>query len=158
MAVSKKMETVPSLLEFNKILERISYADTIGHLFIVDIKFHNKNSKPCFLTKHTLPFLKKNKKVNAHERSAVHLMSTLSRNNKRNITNSFKCTEKTHSTLGDKKFIPLYAKHLHFLIECVGWLVTRIDEHFTFEQSKLKKIKKLGERERLLLRATSKNV
>ena len=28
MAVSKKMETVPSLLEFNKILDRISYADT----------------------------------------------------------------------------------------------------------------------------------
>ena len=92
------------------------------------------------------PIFEKNKKVNAHERSAVHLISILSRNDKRNIKNSFKCTEKTHSTLDDKKFIPLHAKHLHFLIECAGWLVTRIDEHFTFEQSKLKKDQKAREK------------
>ena len=41
----KKMETIKSLLEFNKILDCLLYEDTIGHLFIVDIKFHNRNPK-----------------------------------------------------------------------------------------------------------------
>ena len=45
------------MLEFNRILDRLSNEDSIGHLFIVDIKFHNKNPKidaisrvipPCF--------------------------------------------------------------------------------------------------------------
>ena len=39
----KKQEHVPSLFELNKILDRISHEDSIGHLFIFDIKFHNKN-------------------------------------------------------------------------------------------------------------------
>lgn len=52
----KKMKT-PIMLEFNRILDRLSNEDSIGHLFIVDIKFHNKNPKidaisrvipPCF--------------------------------------------------------------------------------------------------------------
>ena len=42
----KKMETVLNLLEFNKILDKISHEDTIGHLFVVDIKLYNKNPKP----------------------------------------------------------------------------------------------------------------
>ena len=41
----KKQEQPSSLLVFNKILDRISHEDKIGHLFIVDIKFHNKNPK-----------------------------------------------------------------------------------------------------------------
>lgn len=40
----KKM-TTPVMLEFNRILDRLSNEDSIGHLFIVDIKFHNKNPK-----------------------------------------------------------------------------------------------------------------
>ena len=39
----KKQKHSPSLLEFNKILDRISHEDNIGHLFIADIKFDNKN-------------------------------------------------------------------------------------------------------------------
>ena len=41
----KKQEHPSSLLEFKKILDKISHDDKIGHLFIVDIKFHNKNPK-----------------------------------------------------------------------------------------------------------------
>ena len=32
-----------TLLEFNKILDKISHDDKIGHHFVVDIKFYNKN-------------------------------------------------------------------------------------------------------------------
>ena len=45
----KKQEHRPSLLEFNKILDRISQNDNIGHLFIVDNKFMIKPPKHCFL-------------------------------------------------------------------------------------------------------------
>ena len=41
----KKQEHPSSLLEFKKILDKISHDDKIGYLFIVDIKFHNKNPK-----------------------------------------------------------------------------------------------------------------
>ena len=41
----KKAPKVTSLLEFNMILDRISHEDNVGHLFIVDIRFHNKNEK-----------------------------------------------------------------------------------------------------------------
>ena len=41
----KKSSKVPSLLEFNMIFDSISDKDKGGHLFIVNIKFHNKNEK-----------------------------------------------------------------------------------------------------------------
>ena len=50
-------------------------------------------------------------------------MSVLNRNEDKHIINNFKSNSKTHSTVGDKKFIPLYAKTY---------------QHFTFEQSKFK--------------------
>ena len=50
----KKHKNFPSLLEFNAILDRISHEDNIGHLFTVDIKFHNINEK-TLLFKWDLP-------------------------------------------------------------------------------------------------------
>ena len=54
----KKMKT-PSLLELNRILRSISHEDKIGHLFVADIKFHDKILKQCYLTKYTHPLSKK---------------------------------------------------------------------------------------------------
>ena len=51
----------------------------------------------------------------------------------------FLYTSKVHSTLEHKKFIPLYAEHLHFLVKRAGRLLTHIYHHYTFEQSKFKK-------------------
>ena len=89
--------------------------------------------------KYTLLFSKKKKKkkVRAHERSTVQLMSVLNRTKHNDIIHSFKCNAKTHSNLDEKK-LSLYAEHLHFLIKRAGWFVTSIYRHFTFEQSKLK--------------------
>ena len=58
------------------------------------------------------------------ESSTLQLMCILPRNEEK---------DKIHSTLGEKKFISLYAEHLHFLIKRAGWLVTSIYEHYTFE-------------------------
>ena len=41
----KKALRIPTFSEFNAILNGLSHTDKIGHLFIVDIKFHNKNEK-----------------------------------------------------------------------------------------------------------------
>ena len=38
-----------------------------------------------------------------------------------------------------KYFVPLYSKHIHFLLKRCNWLVTRIYSYYTFEQSKFKK-------------------
>ena len=40
-----KQEHPPSLTEVNRILDKISHDNNIGHLFIVDIKFHDINRK-----------------------------------------------------------------------------------------------------------------
>ena len=41
----KKQDQLLSLMEFTKIINEISYEGTVGHLFIVDIKFNDINSK-----------------------------------------------------------------------------------------------------------------
>ena len=68
-----------------------------------------------------------------YKRSTVQLKSVLCRNEEKYMINSFKYLSKTHSTLENKKYIPLYAENLHVLIKSAGWLVTHIYEHFTFE-------------------------
>ena len=57
----KKQKHPPSLLEFNKILDRISHKDKIGHLFIVDIKLHNKTTKTLLFDEIYPPVFEKQK-------------------------------------------------------------------------------------------------
>ena len=66
--------------------------------------------KQCFLMKFIPLFLKKEKIVQAYKQSVLQLMSVLSRNEDKDIINNFKCNAKTHSTMDEKKFIPLYAE------------------------------------------------
>ena len=48
------------------------------------------------------------------ERSDLQLISILGRNEGKDEIDSFLYTSKTHSTLGEKKFIPVYLhQHLH---------------------------------------------
>ena len=135
----QKIKNVPSLLEFNKILDRISHDDSIGHLFIAEIKFHNKNLKTSLLNEIYSPIFEKNKKMEPYMRSTVQLISVVRRSKEKDIRNSFKYPSKTHSTLQGKIYIPPSAELLHFLIKRTGWLVNHVFEQFTFEQSKFKK-------------------
>ena len=73
------------------------------------------------------------------ERSALQLLSIMVRGEKKEKINAFPYTSKTHSTLKEKKYIPIYAEDFHFLITRAGWLDTHIYKYFTFEQSKFKK-------------------
>ena len=58
----KKQEHTPSLLEINKILDRISHVNKIGLSFIVNIKFHYKNPKTLFFNEIYPPVFLNNKK------------------------------------------------------------------------------------------------
>ena len=48
-----------TLIEFNKILDKISHDDKIGHLFVVDIKFYNKNPKTLLFNEVYQPIFEK---------------------------------------------------------------------------------------------------
>ena len=135
----KRQEYPPRLVEFNKILDRISDGDKKGDLLIVDIKFHDINPKTLLFNEIYPSIFEKNKKIEPYERSTLQLMSIIQRNKDKDKINSFPYTSKIHSTLRKKKFILLYTEDLHFLIKKAGWLVTHRYEHYTFEQSKFKK-------------------
>ena len=71
----KKQEHVPSIIEFSKILDKISHEDNIGHLFIEDIKFHNVNSKALLFNEIYPPIFEKNKNMELYERSTLQFNS-----------------------------------------------------------------------------------
>ena len=90
----KKMKKIPTFYEFHKILNNIYHEDKMGHLFIVNINFHDTNPKTMLLMKLIPLFLKKNKIVQAYERSVLQPMSVLNRNEDNDIINNFKCNAK----------------------------------------------------------------
>ena len=51
------------ITEFNKILDKMSHEDNIGHLFIVDIKFHNINLRTIFFNEIYPPIFEKKWKL-----------------------------------------------------------------------------------------------
>ena len=56
----KKMKT-SSFLEFKRILGSVSHEDNIGHLFVVDIKFHNRILKTMLFNEIYAPISRKTK-------------------------------------------------------------------------------------------------
>lgn len=118
---------------------KVSHTDKTGHLFIVDIKFYLKNKKVLLFNEFCTPIFEKSKLTIPYERSVLKLLSVLSGNEGKDIINTFKHNAKSHSTVKEKIFISLYVEHWHFLVTRAGWLVTKIYEHFTFEQSPSKK-------------------
>ena len=60
------------------------------------------------------------------EQSTLQLLSIMVGDENKEKINSFSYTSKTHSTLKEKKYIPLYAEDFHFLLTRKGWLVTHV--------------------------------
>lgn len=58
----KKQTNVPYLFNFNKILDNLSHDDTIGDLFVVDIKFCDINEKTLLFNETYSPIFEKDKK------------------------------------------------------------------------------------------------
>ena len=138
----KKKKHVPSLEELTELLKSVNLDDKLGHLFIVDIKFEDVNKRTLLFNEISPPIFEKNKKIDPYERSYSQVMSRADikkRKNKEDQIFSLPFNSKTHKTLKDKMFVPLYAKDLYFLTTRAGWKVTRTYEHFTFKQDTFKK-------------------
>ena len=91
--------------------------------------------KKLLLIEIYMPIFEKHKLIKPYERSVLQLLDILSRNDEKDLINMFKDNAKTHSTMKQKRFIPLYTKHLHFLVSRARWLVTKIYKQHTFEQA-----------------------
>ena len=102
----KKMKKIPTFYVFHKILSNLYHEDKMGHLFIVDINFHDTNPKTMPFNEICTPIYEKNKIVQAYERSVLQLMSVLNRNEDKDIINNFKCNAKAHSTMTATGFEP----------------------------------------------------
>ena len=76
------------------------------------------------------PIFEKKKVFSANERLVFQLVDGIRLNDKGTI-NYFKTSTKTHTKMGEKIAIPLYAEHLHFLLTRCGWKVTKIRGHYT---------------------------
>ena len=109
---------------------------------MVDIEFADINKKTLLFNEIYPPIFEKNKKIDSYERSCTQIMSrpTIKHNKKKGDTlYSLPFNSKTHATLKEKIFLPLYAEDLYFLATRAGWKVTRIYEHYTLKQDTFKK-------------------
>ena len=135
-----KQNNSPSWLQFNLLLEKVSFEDLIRHLFIVDIEFDEKNAseKQYMYNEIFPPIIEKEKILDANERSLFQLLELFDTTDN-GKQKSYRCTAKSHATMFPKKCIPLYTEDLRFLIKRAGWIVTKLYSHFTFEQNAFKK-------------------
>ena len=113
--IKKKTENLPTLEELAVLIENVTLEDKLGHLFVVDIKFADINKKTLLFNKIYPPIFEKNKKIDPYERSCTQIMSraTVKHNKKKEDTlYSLPLNSKTHATLKEKIFVPLYAEDL----------------------------------------------
>ena len=71
----KRQEHPQISVEFDKMVDKISHEDNIGHLFIVGIKYHHKNLKTLLFNEIYPPIFEKNTKMESFERSTIQLTS-----------------------------------------------------------------------------------
>ena len=122
-------------------LEKVDLDDKIGHLYLVDIEidFENVTDKQKIYNEIAPPIIEKNTSIDIFERSTYQLLE-----NSRLLSSSgkygkYQVTKKAHATLFSKHCFPLYLEHLAFLIKRVGWKVTKIHQHYQFEQERFKR-------------------
>ena len=111
-------------------------------MFLVDVIFTDINEKTILFNDFYPPIFEKNKKIDPYERSCTQIMSRaeIKKHKKKEDTLfSLPFNSKTHSTLNEKIYVPLYAEDLYFLTTRAGWKVTRIYKHYTFKQDTFKK-------------------
>ena len=125
----------PLWLTFNLLLETVNLDEEFGHLFVVDIKFHEKRStEPEYMYNEILPPIIE-KQTNLEVYQLLELMQKTSDG----VPKTYRCTKKSHATMFPKTFILLYFEDLGFLIKICCWRVMNIYTHYTFKQARFKK-------------------
>ena len=128
-----------SWITFNELLESVSFDNTIGHLYIVDIEFDLKNATDREYAYNEIypPIIEKQRIIDPCERSAFQLIEQFIMG-KNNLPKANRSTAKAHANLFEKDFLPMYLEDLVFCIKRAGWKVTKIHVHLTFEQKRFK--------------------
>ena len=122
---------------FNFLLDSVSFADTIGHLYIVDIEFDFKNATEREFAHNEVypPIIEKQRIIDPCERSVFQLLDKFV-TGENNAAKAYRSTAKVHANLLKNFFLPMYLKDLVFCIKRAGWKVTKTHLHLTFEQKR----------------------
>ena len=125
---------------FNRLLETVDLNDKIGHLYIVDIKlnFDKLTDRQKAYNEICPSIIEKQTAIDIYERSTYQLLEKMEVLDS-GLSRHYSPTKKAHATLFEKRFYPLYIEHLAILIKRLGWQVTKIYQHITFEQCRFKK-------------------
>ena len=125
---------------FNPLLESVSFEDTIGHLYIVDIEFDFKNATKREFSYNEIypPIIEKQRIIDACERSVFQLLEQFVMG-KKNVPKAYRSIAKAHANLFKKKFFATVFRRFSICIKRAGWKVTKIHLHLTFEQKRFKR-------------------
>ena len=82
------------------------------------------------------PIIEKHKIIDPCERSVFQLLEQYKEGERSAL--GYKSMSKAHATMLKKHFLPMYLEELAFVIKKVGWKVTKIHVHLTFEQKRFK--------------------
>ena len=85
MGVSKNQEKIPTLREFNIILNNISHEDKISHIFLVDITLYGMNEKTILFNELYTPLFEKQKLIKPYDRFVFQLLSVMFRDEQKDI-------------------------------------------------------------------------
>lgn len=93
----KKQESIPSWKKFILMLETVNLDGTMGHLFVVDIRFNfnESNAKILMYNEICCPTFEKQKTIDATERSIFQLNKTLRNDDPNSDPKSYLCTKNT---------------------------------------------------------------
>ena len=122
---------------FSFLLETVSFEDTIGNLYIVDIEFDIKNATEREYASNEIypPIIEKQKTIDPYERSVFQLLEQFVRGE--NAPKAYRSTAKAHANLFKKNLL-MYLEDLVFCIKRGSWKATKIHSHRTFEQSRFR--------------------
>ena len=123
---------------FNFLLEKVSFDDTICHLYIVDIEFDLKNAieRVFAYNEIYLQFIEKQKIIDPCENAVFQLLEQFVRGE--NAPKTYRSTSKANESIFKKNFLPMYLEDLVFCIKRAGWKVTKIHSHKTLEEARFK--------------------
>ena len=124
---------------FNLLLESVTLDDPIEHLYlvVVELDFDRLTPKQKVYNEICPPIIEKQKVIDIYERSTYQFLEHYELIN--NKVKLYTPTKKAHATLFQKKCFPMYIEHLSIVIKRLGWHVTKIHKHITFEQQRFKK-------------------
>ena len=123
---------------FDNLLESVSFEDTIGLLYIVDIEFDFKNATAFRFNYNEIyrTIIEKQKIIDLCERSAFQLIEQFVVGE--NGPKAYRSTAKAYANLFKKNFLLMHLEDLVVCIKRAGWKVTKIHAHLTFEQKRFK--------------------